>query len=91
MKNENNKKRPKKRVTRNPSINTLNLVKMMNEQDQKVAEHVGKKNVEIAQAIDFCVSAINKKGRVIYVGAGTPGKLAFLDASEIYPTYESKN
>ena len=75
----------------NNNIDTLHLVKMMNEQDKKIAFEVGKKNLEVSKAIDLCVQSILNGGKVIYAGAGTPGRLGILDASEMYPTYGNKN
>lgn len=59
----------------------------MNREDRKVAIRVGKEIPAIARAVDVIVRSIRKGGRLIYVGAGTSGRLAVLDASECSPTF----
>ncbi|WP_194191231.1 N-acetylmuramic acid 6-phosphate etherase [Clostridium chrysemydis] len=68
-------------------VSTLEMVKMINNEDKKVAEAVEKELPAIAEAIDGIVDRINKGGRLIYIGAGTSGRLGILDASECPPTY----
>ena len=63
----------------------------MNDEDQKVAIAVQKELPKIAQAIEIIVKQLNQKGRVIYFGAGTSGRLAVLDASECPPTFSTTN
>ena len=60
---------------------------MKNNEDKKVALAVEKELVKIAEAIDGIVSGMQKGGRLIYIGAGTSGRLGILDASECPPTY----
>ena len=59
----------------------------MNQEDRKVAISVGLEIPSIARAVDAIVSGIRKGGRLIYVGAGTSGRLAVLDAAECPPTF----
>ena len=59
----------------------------INNEDKKVALAVEKELVKIAEAIDGIVSGMQKGGRLIYIGAGTSGRLGILDASECPPTY----
>jgi N-acetylmuramic acid 6-phosphate etherase len=59
----------------------------MNRQDRKVAVLVGKQIPAIARAVDAIVRGIGAGGRLIYVGAGTSGRLAVLDAAECPPTF----
>ena len=59
----------------------------MNREDRKVAISVGREIPSIARAVDAVVSGIRKGGRLIYVGAGTSGRLAVLDAAECPPTF----
>lgn len=59
----------------------------MNREDRKVAVSVGREIPSIARAVDAIVSGIRKGGRLIYVGAGTSGRLAVLDAAECPPTF----
>lgn len=68
-------------------VSTLDMVKIINNEDKKVALAVEKELVKIAEAIDGIVSGMQKGGRLIYIGAGTSGRLGILDASECPPTY----
>ena len=68
-------------------VSTLEMVKIINKEDKKVAEAVEKELPKIAEAIDGIVERIYKGGRLIYIGAGTSGRLGILDASECPPTY----
>jgi N-acetylmuramic acid 6-phosphate etherase len=68
-------------------LSTLDMVTLINEEDQKVALAVKTQLPAIAQAIDAIVAAMEQGGRLIYMGAGTSGRLGILDASECPPTY----
>lgn len=72
------------------TVSTLEMVKIMNEEDQKVAAAVGSQNEQIAKAIDEAAKRYKKGGRLIYIGAGTSGRLGVLDAAELVPTYGIK-
>jgi len=78
---------------RNPASRNLDrlsskaVLRVMNREDRKVAILVGKQIPAIARAVDVIVRSIRKGGRLIYVGAGTSGRLAVLDASECPPTF----
>jgi N-acetylmuramic acid 6-phosphate etherase len=63
------------------------IVRLMNREDQKVAAAVGREIPAIARAVDAIVGAIRKGGRLIYVGAGTSGRMGVLDAAECPPTF----
>jgi N-acetylmuramic acid 6-phosphate etherase len=65
----------------------LEIAQIMNAEDRKVAEAVGRALPQIAQAIDAIADALSRGGRLIYVGAGTSGRIAALDASECPPTF----
>ena len=67
-------------------FSSLEIVELMNREDQTVAVAVEKEAVSIAQAVDAIVHAIKHGGRLIYMGAGTSGRLGVLDASECPPT-----
>ncbi|TDT50943.1 N-acetylmuramic acid 6-phosphate etherase [Fonticella tunisiensis] len=69
------------------SVSTIEMVRMINEEDKKVALAVEKELENIAKAIDEISKAFEKGGRLIYVGAGTSGRLGILDASECPPTF----
>jgi N-acetylmuramic acid 6-phosphate etherase len=78
---------------RNPASRGLDrlptkaILRLMNQEDRKVAISVGREIPSIARAVDAIVSGIRKGGRLIYVGAGTSGRLAVLDAAECPPTF----
>jgi N-acetylmuramic acid 6-phosphate etherase len=63
------------------------IVRLMNREDSKVARAVGRESAAIARAVDAIVGAIRKGGRLIYVGAGSSGRVGALDAAECPPTF----
>lgn len=63
------------------------IVRLMNREDSKVSRAVGGESAAIARAVDAIVSAIRKGGRLIYVGAGSSGRMGVLDAAECPPTF----
>lgn len=65
----------------------LDIARIFNREDKKVAAAVEKALPQIGQAIDAIADAIGKGGRLIYVGAGTSGRIAALDAAECPPTF----
>jgi N-acetylmuramic acid 6-phosphate etherase len=69
------------------TANSLDIVRIINSEDKKCADAVLKAQKDIAKAIDFVVDTINVNGNVFYIGAGTSGRLAVLDASECPPTF----
>jgi N-acetylmuramic acid 6-phosphate etherase len=68
-------------------LSTQAILRLMNREDRKVAVMVGREIPAIARAVDAAVRSIRKGGRLIYVGAGTSGRLAVLDAAECPPTF----
>jgi len=68
-------------------VSTLEALRLINDEDKKVALAVEKVLPEIAQAVDKIVLSLKNGGRLFYVGTGTSGRLGVLDASEIPPTY----
>lgn len=66
---------------------SLEIVRVINEEDSLVAAAVGKEAVAIARAVELALAAFRGGGRLIYVGAGTSGRLGVLDAAEMPPTY----
>ena len=68
-------------------MSTLGMLQTINDEDRKVAEAVGKELPQIARAVDEISERMASGGRLIYIGAGTSGRLGVLDASEIPPTY----
>jgi len=66
---------------------TEQALRVINAEDSKVAEAVGREIPQIARAVDAIAEALQKGGRLFYIGAGTSGRLGVLDASEIPPTF----
>lgn len=68
-------------------VSTLEMIKMINEEDKKVALAIEEVLPKIAEAIDITAKKIYEGGRLIYIGAGTSGRIGILDASECPPTF----
>ena len=68
-------------------LSSLEILQKINHQDQLVPLAVEKVLPEIALAVDAITSAFKIGGRLIYIGAGTSGRLGILDASECPPTF----
>src|SRR5437660_6467722 len=66
---------------------TLEIVDLINAEDATVAPAVHAVREDVARAIDLVVEAFRRGGRLVYVGAGTSGRLGVLDASECPPTF----
>ena len=62
------------------TMSTLSMVKLINEEDKKVAEAVGAEAEHIAQAVDVIAAQLKQGGRLVYSGCGTSGRLGVLDA-----------
>ncbi|RSL85316.1 hypothetical protein CEP51_003393 [Fusarium floridanum] len=77
------------KTTNIDSMSSLELCRVINEEDASVAQAVQTCLPQIADAIDIIVPRLLKGGRVIYTGAGTSGRLGVLDASEIPPTFSA--
>lgn len=79
--------------SRNPAsaeidtLSTIEMLQVINQEDQKVALAVQAVLPQIAQTVDAITAAFANGGRLIYMGAGTSGRLGILDASECPPTY----
>lgn len=69
------------------SCSTEEVLVKINREDQKVADIVKEQIPAIARLIDAAYAAVKMGGRIIYIGAGTSGRLGILDASECPPTY----
>jgi N-acetylmuramic acid 6-phosphate etherase len=69
------------------SLPTLEILRLMNEEDALVASAVKLVISEVARAVDQIVDRLRAGGRLFYVGTGTSGRLGVLDASEIPPTF----
>lgn len=75
------------RSARIEQLSTLEIVDLINAEDRMVAQAVGEEREEIARCIELVVERFRAGGRLIYVGAGTSGRLGVLDAAEMPPTY----
>jgi N-acetylmuramic acid 6-phosphate etherase len=94
---------PSRKVVRNPRprhteernaaskdldrMTSLEIIRLMNREDQRVAPAVGRAVPAIARAVDEIVRRMKAGGRLIYVGAGSSGRIGVLDASECPPTF----
>src|ERR1700722_5328951 len=86
----NEKRRTEQRLTASKKLDRMTaveIVRLMNREDRKVAEAVGRELPAIAGAVDSIVAARRLGGRLIYVGAGSSGRMAVLDAAECPPTF----
>ena len=70
-------------------LSTLDMLRVMNDEDATVISAVREVLPSIAQAIDAIAERFQRGGRLFYVGAGTSGRLGVLDASEIPPTFSA--
>src|SRR5581483_2102139 len=68
-------------------LQTVDILTLINNEDRLVAEVVHQELPRIAEAVDAIVARLNSGGRLIYIGAGTSGRLGVLDASECPPTF----
>ena len=66
---------------------TIEILRIINREDRKVAGSVARVIPQIARAVELAVAALAKGGRLVYLGAGTSGRLAVLDAAECIPTF----
>jgi N-acetylmuramic acid 6-phosphate etherase len=71
-------------IDRMPS---LDLLRLINEEDKSVPLAVGEVLPELAEAVELAVAALSAGNRIHYVGAGTSGRIAVLDAAELIPTF----
>lgn len=70
-------------------MSSLEIVRLMNDEDATVGSAVRRALPQVARAIDVVADGLRNGGRLIYVGAGTSGRLGALDASEIPPTFNT--
>ncbi|WP_136043463.1 MULTISPECIES: N-acetylmuramic acid 6-phosphate etherase [unclassified Microbacterium] len=68
-------------------LDTAELVRRMNAEDRRVPEAVAERTDEIAAVVDAITERFRRGGRLIYIGAGTAGRIGVLDASECPPTF----
>ncbi len=77
------------KTTHIDTMSTLDMVRLINEEDQKVALAVGEEDEHIAAAVDIIAAQLRQGGRLVYIGCGTSGRLGVLDAVECPPTYST--
>ncbi len=70
-------------------LSPAEIVALINDEDRTVAAAVGEEAAAIARAMELAREAFGRGGRLIYVGAGTSGRLGVLDAAEMPPTYRT--
>lgn len=75
------------RSQRIDELNAQEIVDLINAEDRMVAAAVGEEREAIARALELVEAAFRAGGRLVYVGAGTSGRLGVLDAAEMPPTY----
>jgi len=68
-------------------LSTISILRLINKEDQSVADTVGREIKYIAKAVEMVVEAFKSGGRLFYMGAGTSGRLGVLDAAECPPTF----
>jgi N-acetylmuramic acid 6-phosphate etherase len=84
---------PRRTEQRNPRTaridvaSSLEIVDLINAEDRTVAEAVARCREALARTINLAVAAFQRGGRLVYVGAGTSGRLGVLDAAECPPTF----
>jgi N-acetylmuramic acid 6-phosphate etherase len=86
----NDERRTEQRLTASKNLDrmtAMEIVRLMNREDRKVAAAVRRELPAIARAVDAIVAAMRLGGRLIYVGAGSSGRMAVLDAAECPPTF----
>lgn len=70
-------------------LSVKEIVALMNEEDLNVYQTIKEAREDIAELINASIDAYNHGGRIIYMGAGTSGRLGLMDAVEVVPTYNS--
>ena len=71
------------------ALPTVRILEVINAEDRQVADAVAREIPAIARAVDAIVAAIQRGGRLFYIGAGTSGRLGVLDAAECPPTFSA--
>jgi N-acetylmuramic acid 6-phosphate etherase len=71
------------------TLTAIEIVRLMNEEDSRVPAAVGREAEAIARAVEIIADRLRGGGRLVYIGAGTSGRLGVLDASECPPTFST--
>lgn len=69
------------------SVSTIDMLRLINEEDKKVPYAIEKELDSVAKAVEVTAERLSRGGRLIYIGAGTSGRIGILDASECPPTF----
>ncbi len=72
------------------TMTSMEIIRVMNEEDRRVADAVGEALPEIEKAVQMVIRILDQGGRLIYIGAGTSGRLGVLDAAECGPTFSAE-
>ena len=70
-------------------LSTIDILRKMNEEDESVSRIIKDQLSEIDKSVNLAIESFNQGGRLIYIGAGTSGRLGILDAVECVPTFGS--
>src|SRR5690625_1276612 len=68
-------------------LSTMEILTKMNAEDESVSKTIRKQLPVIDKAVNFAIESFNQGGRLVYIGAGTSGRLGILDAVECVPTF----
>ena len=82
--------KPNPRSERLDQLTPLEIVSLMNREDRRVVEAIGRVRGEVARGISFISSALARGGRLFFVGAGTSGRLGVLESAECPPTFNTR-
>jgi N-acetylmuramic acid 6-phosphate etherase len=77
------------RTSRIDSLSTPEIIDVLNREDSSIADAVGAEKAKIARAVNLLVDRVEKGGRILFVGAGTSGRLGVLEAAELPPTFDT--
>ncbi|HWQ77548.1 MAG TPA: N-acetylmuramic acid 6-phosphate etherase [Anaerovoracaceae bacterium] len=72
-------------------MSPMEIIRVMNEEDRRVVDTIGEALPQIEKAIQLVIRALKQGGRLIYIGAGTSGRLGVLDAAECGPTFSAED
>jgi len=76
------------KTTNLDELNIYDILRVINQEDATVPLAITENLSKIVSIVDICISTIKKNGRIIYVGAGTSGRVAVIDAVETVPTFD---
>ena len=70
-------------------LSAVQIARLMNRADRRAVRAVGRAAPALGRAVDLIVRSLSRKGRLIFVGAGTSGRLGVLEAAECPPTFDT--